>query len=204
MRAVVSSDARLKVATRAGMVLSCGCGLGRLNRQAWALRDFAVVRCFACCRLALHAKVDLALFDVNLEYSPLRRKAAMQRMVERAIRTDGWSARVGLPLVGLLRSAWASPHGSRTWTEAGAEGAEEPPTIPKAFLRTPTRCAPRTVQTRKGNPTTTTATTTMAPARTHAMRARAHTHTPTPDPHTSTSHGPRALACAKTAVSLPV
>ena len=88
MRALVTNDARLKVATRAGMVLSCGCGLGRLNRQAWALRDFAVVRCFACGRLALHAKVDLALFDVHLVYSPLREKAAMQRMVLRAIRTD--------------------------------------------------------------------------------------------------------------------
>ena len=65
--ALVINDALLKVATRAGMVLSCGYRLGRLNRQAWALRDFVVVRCFACCRLALHAKVDLALFDVNLE-----------------------------------------------------------------------------------------------------------------------------------------
>ena len=87
MRALVTSDARLKVATRAGMVLSCGYRFGRLQ-AAWALRDFQFVRCFACCRLALHAKVDLALFDVHLVYSPLREKAAMQRMVERAIRTD--------------------------------------------------------------------------------------------------------------------
>jgi hypothetical protein len=97
---------------------------------------------------------------------------------ERFAPTDGWSARVGLPLVGLSRSAWASPHGSRTRrTEAGAEGAEQPPIIQKASLRTPTRCVPRTVHSRKGNPTTTTATTTMHPhARTHACNARAHTH----------------------------
>ena len=84
-RALVTNDARLKEATRAGMVLSCGYRLGRLQ-AAWALRDFQFVSCFACCRLALHAKVDLALFDVHLVYSPLREKAAMQRMVLRAIR----------------------------------------------------------------------------------------------------------------------
>ena len=184
-------------------MLSCGYGLGRLNRQRGRCAIsclFVALRAVGLpCTRKLTSPSSMSTWNIFRCDETQRFNAWCS---ERFAPTDGWSARVGLPLVGLSRSAW---HGSRTRrTEAGAEGAEEPPTIPKAFLRTPTRCVPRTVHSRKGNPTTT-ATTTMHPhARTHVRNARAHTHAHSHTPPAHTSHGPRALACAKTAVSLPV